>query len=124
MVTEGLLRLIHSSLHPQNGHLLLQSNCEDVAVWMKNMACQTVGFAAVEEDVDSAVLSSGSPAVEPRLPQRTTDYVESGGERATGPGWLQGPVLHREARTETEVACTLNGTPIYRCLLQVGNVNS
>jgi hypothetical protein len=54
-----------------------------------------------------------------RIPQRTVDYVAMGGERAKGRGWFQREILHSEGATETEVACTINGTPVHRCLLKV-----
>ncbi|KAL9183528.1 hypothetical protein ACHAXT_004384 [Thalassiosira profunda] len=38
MVTENLLSLAHDILAKDNGQLLIQSNCEDVAVHMKNTA--------------------------------------------------------------------------------------
>jgi SAM-dependent methyltransferase len=43
MVTEELLHLIHRVLTP-GGKLLLQSNCEDVALWMKYLAVSRCQF--------------------------------------------------------------------------------
>lgn len=129
MVTEKLLELIHSNLHPKRGKLLLQSNCEDVAVWMRNLACQKAGFAAINDididDNDIDVVSSYTDkesdfvSSQQRIPQRTVDYVAMGGERAEGGGWFQREILHSEGATETEVACAINGTPVHRCLLKV-----
>jgi SAM-dependent methyltransferase len=118
MVTEKLLRLIHESLLKTNGRLLIQSNCEDVAVGIRNLACKEVGFLfeSMSTNVESSPFTSVS--VTPRIPQRTADWIAMGGERANGPGWFGNPLLHREGATETEVACALNGTPVHRCLLR------
>ena len=116
MVTENLLTIIRSALHPSKGKLLLQSNCEDVAVWMRNLASKTVGFEIVDDD--SPVVDS-NPSTPQRLPQRTAQWIEMGGERAEGEGWYQQEVLHRKGATETEVSCAINGTPVHRCILKV-----
>ena len=120
MVTENLLDTIRSSLHPTKGKLLLQSNCEDVAVWMRNLACKQVGFAIVEDD-NKENDSDGSVSTAQRLPQRTAEWINMGGERAEGKGWYQREILHRKGATETEVSCAINGTPVHRCILQVGD---
>lgn len=131
MVTPKLLDSIRSALQSSTcndvdqfeiGKLLFQSNCEDVAVTLRKEACDNLGFEFVEipelvplpnseEKRDSSTLPS-------RLPKRTEDWVAIGGERAVGLGWAKGPVLHMQGRTETEVACILNGTPVHRCLLR------
>jgi hypothetical protein len=115
MVTENLLEIIRSSLHPTKGKLLLQSNCEDVAVWMRNLACRKVGFIAVDDD---APARSSAP-IHQRIPQRTLDWIALDGERTEGRGWFQREILHRKGATETEVSCAINGTPVHRCLLKV-----
>ncbi|VEU43602.1 unnamed protein product [Pseudo-nitzschia multistriata] len=117
MVTEKLLETIHSSLHPTRGRLLLQSNCEDVAVWMRNLACRTVGFESIDDDNKDDDRSDGL-SKQQRTPQRTLDWMAMGGERAEGRGWFQRNILHRKGATETEATCAINGTPIHRCLLK------
>mmetsp|Transcript_10203 Transcript_10203/g.11715 ORF Transcript_10203/g.11715 Transcript_10203/m.11715 type:complete len:674 (+) Transcript_10203:169-2190(+) len=129
MVTQELLELIHCNLHPKRGKLLLQSNCEDVAVWMRNLACQSVGFSALNDIVNDDNDNDIPPpyvdkeidivSSQERIPQRTLNYVAMGGERASGRGWFQRGILHSEGATETEVACAINGTPLHRCLLKV-----
>ena len=121
MVTKKLMELIHSSLHSTTGRLLIQSNCEDVAVYMRNLACHEVGFSYVQEDTESSPLPMVKTEQPLRIPQRTQDWVEMGGERASGPGWFDRPILHQQGCTETEVACRLNGTPIHRCILVQSN---
>ena len=136
MVSKNLLRSIQKVLsisssssssttkqqqQPFAGKLLIQSNCEDVAIWMRNMACNncdfdyvTVPVGIIDEKQKTMMMTSRKI----RQPQRTIDWIAMGGERASGPGWLQYPILPRSASTETEVACTLNGTPVHRCILK------
>jgi hypothetical protein len=121
MVTEKLLQLVHQSLSETNGRLLIQSNCEDVAVYMRDVASTSVGFAV--ENIDRDILQSQSetfPSLNTaqRIPQRTADWIAMGGERAEGSGWSKVPILHRDGATETEVSCVLNGTPVHRCVLR------
>jgi hypothetical protein len=125
MVSENLLRSIQNVLSPDQGKLLLQSNCEDVAVWMRNLvACTSCNFDFVFLPDDCATLVHTESKVSTRQPQRTLDWITMGGERASGPAWLPSPVLHREAATETEVACALNGTPVHRCFLKPSSMHS
>jgi hypothetical protein len=120
MVSENLLEIIRSSLHPTEGKLLLQSNCEDVAVWMRKLACKKDGFKAIDEGYDDTP-SGSSASIPERIPQRTLDWIAMDGERAEGQGWFQKKILHRNGATETEVSCEINGTPIHRCVLRVGD---
>ncbi len=112
MVSLELLQLCRAILVP-DGTLWLQSNCEDVAVWMFHTACEQAGFTPV---VDVAV-ESPTPPPPSELTQRTRQWIAMGGERAQGPGWINRPLLPRTAMTETEVACLIQGTPIHRCIL-------
>ena len=126
MVTKNLLETIRSSLHPTKGKLLLQSNCEDVAVWMRNLACKKAGFVILDDEDnnkngDDAPPPSSHALTPQRIPQRTTDWINMGGERAEGRGWYQREVLHRKGATETEVACAINVTPVHRCILKVSD---
>tara|TARA_B110001450_G_C17608001_1_gene475986 strand:- start:83 stop:592 length:510 start_codon:yes stop_codon:yes gene_type:complete len=125
MVTGKLFESIHSNLHPTRGRMLLQSNCEDVAVFMRNLAVQTK-FDVINDaknDVSSRPRKNNESNIvqlsqQQRIPQRTANYVAIGGERARGQGWLQNRILPDESVTETEIACVINGTPIHRCLLK------
>lgn len=124
MVTEELLKLVYQSLSGANGRLLLQSNCEDVAVYMRDIASNHVGFCVESTDQDVLLSQSKSfPSMSKpqRVPQRTADWIAMGGERAEGHGWSKAPILHRDGATETEIACALNGTPVHRCVLQSFN---
>lgn len=122
MVTGRLLELIHKALRrDDSGRLLIQSNCEDVAVMMRTMACDQAGFHCVEADADGKLATQPEcSTTRERIPKRTLDWISMGGERAEGEGWsTTRPILPRLGRTETEVACMVNGTPVHRCLLRV-----
>jgi hypothetical protein len=119
MVSPNLLELIQQVLSkpcPDRNHapgkLVLQSNCEDVALWMMDTATRKCGFRALtmEHPVEKALDSVDAP-------QRTLTWIEMGGARAVGRTWSAVPILPRIGSTETEVACRLNRTPIHRCLL-------
>ena len=96
----------------------MQSNCEDVAVWMRNLACQKVGYTAVHDDNEHESPRSSFSKPQ-RIPQRTLDWIAMDGERALGHGWFQREILHRKGATETEVSCAINSTPVHRCLLKL-----
>lgn len=116
MVTEALLRRVKTVLcktdSDASGELLLQSNCEDVAIHMKNVACTSVGFRMLDS---GPILES----FKGRVPQRTQNWISMNGERALGLGWRQEPVLPTKGQTETEIACRLNQIPVHRCILKV-----
>jgi len=109
MVTEKLLRLIQEVLsREENGMLLVQSNCEDVAVRMKNIAETRAGFESVEFKNSVTSLEA--------VTQRAQRWVENGGDRAIGKSFSSLPLLPMSGRTETEVACLLDDKPVHRCL--------
>lgn len=114
MVNKSLLKVVHRALSRANGKLLVQSNCEDVAVWIKRTAEETGGFQAM----DCSSFEDEGSRKQSHLTKRTLDWIEMGGERAEGEGWSKGPILPRIGRTETEVACSMNGVPVHRCLLK------
>ena len=116
MVSTELLLLIRKMLAKTQGKLLLQSNCEDVAVWMRSKALSMEGGYSLLTKPELQP-DPKAPPVAPRIPQRTADWIAMGGERADGPGWYNNPLLPRQGATETEVACILNGTPVHRCVL-------
>jgi len=120
MVSPCLLNQIHQILSSKSSHgrLLLQSNCEDVAVWMLQTA-EDVGFESIQLNMFRTNSDMEELDQKMDLPQRTRNWIEQfSGERAVGRSWSALPLLPRRASTETEVACRLNGTPIHRCLVQ------
>lgn len=97
-----------------SGSLLIQSNCEDVAVHMMNIGKQ-VGFNPLV--FDQCVTKDKLNQLGKNVPKRARDWQENGGERAIGPNWSLKPILPGYGRTETEVACMLDGKPVHRCIM-------
>ena len=111
MVNEALLRTAARLLQPSQGKLLLHSNCEDVAVAMRDLAIK-IGMNYVQ--VPDSVTESDHSG----MTLRTQVWIEKGGKRAVGSGWSRVPLLPRRGISETEAARELNGSPIHRCLLE------
>jgi len=114
MVTKRLLDLARLTFNGGSGKLLLQSNCEDVAVLMKNLAIRESGFQTI--DVQHSVKMINEEKA--RLTERTKKWIEMGGERAEGVCWSSKSLLPSKGSTETETACHLNRTPVHRCILK------
>ena len=114
MVTKHLLDLVNRASNDSDGKLLIQSNCEDVAVLMKNIAIEQSGFQTL--DVPKCVVKFDDKIA---VPKRTKKWIGLGGERAEGSCWSSIPLLPKKSATETEIACSLNGIPIHRCILEV-----
>jgi len=89
--------------------LMIQSNCEDVAIALKRMA-EDSGMCAIPALVRRSLETSTL------LSQRSKRWREMGGEAATGPDWHLESILPPKCASETEVACRIKGTPVYRCL--------
>ena len=121
MVSENLLKACMRILKRSKGFLLLQSNCEDVAVTIRAMAESAARFDSVA--VPLCVTDTSKSASSLRIPQRTLDWIQLRGKRAVGDGWSVTPLIPSRGATETEVSCRLNKTPIHRCLLQPGNTS-
>jgi SAM-dependent methyltransferase len=114
MASEGVMRQTAKLLKKSGGgRLLLQSNCEDVAVTMRNVA-SNAGMKCI--DATHPVTSLDDCG---RLPQRTEEWIRLGGERAIGQEWSSVSPLPTRCATETEVACELQNTPIHRCLMEM-----
>lgn len=114
MVTRKLLEMIRDALDKENGRLLLQSNVEDVAVFMKLLAVEC-GFEALpaRKFIDTLIDHGNS------LPQRTLKWVSSGGERAIGKIWSSESFLpSSRCATETEVSCLINRIPVHRVVFK------
>ena len=117
MVSKAVLGSAASLLERSNGYLLLQSNCEDVAVTMRQTAQDSFGFECVN-GASLSVKSLGDSRSSSRTPQRTLEWIKQEGKRAIGYGWSLKPMIPARGATETEISCRLSGTPIHRCLLQ------
>ena len=114
MVTNKLLSEIQATLSKSSGKLLIQSNCEDVAVHMMNIGKQ-VGFKPLASN--PCVTEDNLGQLGKNIPKRARDWHEIGGERAIGSDWSLVPILPAYGRTETEVACMLDGKPVHRCIM-------
>ena len=110
MVSKNLLCQIHNMLSKHNGQILIQSNCEDVAVHMRNSAIK-VGFQPTSASKNPVTALNA-------VTQRAQMWVETGGERAIGQDWSAQQLLPSNGKTETEVACLLDNKPVHRCLLK------
>ena len=120
MISQGILDKIAAILAKQKGsspraRLLVQSNCEDVAVKIRSLAqlsglrCIPAAKARMRDEIDDHSI----------LPQRTQKWIDQGGERAIGPEWWAESLLPPKCATETEVACDLKQTSVHRCLLEL-----
>lgn len=116
MVSIKLLRQVASLLKVSGGRILLQSNCEDVALHMANTAKNAAGMVEV-------ISSDPRMQMPAQTTQRTDTWLATQRdppERASGSFWSNSPILPRTCQTETEIACGLNGTPVHRCILTGG----
>jgi SAM-dependent methyltransferase len=118
MVTADLLRLAARLLKDTGGYLLLQSNCEDVAVKMRCIAVEEAGFECMDLKPTVTKLP-GLDDPEQLLPLRSREWIQMGGECPVGSGWIAKHVLPSLGHTEIEVNCMVQGTPVHRCLLHM-----
>lgn len=113
MVNRDLIIQVHRILSKsKTGILIVQSNCEDVAVFISKLAEEN-GFEAI---------SAANPLTEADLTKptkRTLRWIEMGGERAVGDKWSASPLLPPRCRTETEVSCELTEKPLHRFSMRI-----
>ena len=124
------------------GRLYLQSNVEDVAVWMRQEVEAHTGMRAPTAEVQAGLglLRGAGDAGELVAWAGGVDGTDGVGEgvltvrqqrwlasfahghssppRARGAGWLAANPLPACAHTETEVACALEGKSVYRVLFE------
>jgi len=115
MVSSELLECLHRVLNKGRGQLLLQSNCEDVAVFMKNASIEA-GFMPIAATHPVTELEA--------VTQRAQRWAASGGERAVGNVFSAVPLLPLVSRTETEVACTIDKKPCHRVLMSAIEISN
>jgi hypothetical protein len=112
MVSPSTMTKISRLIQLLCGYLLIQSNCEDVAVVLRRWA----------EDANLKPLRMSNPAslidTSRRTSQRSEHWISVGGERPVGTSWSATPLLPERCRTETEVACQLQAnSSVHRCIL-------
>jgi len=113
MVTKTLMMLAHDILEKSKGSLLLQSNCEDVAVHIRDLATEEAGFQVV--NVPNCV--NLDDKFKGRKPKRMEKWIDSGGKRAEGLGWSRLPLIPLCGATEAEISCIFNQIPVHTCIL-------
>jgi SAM-dependent methyltransferase len=117
MVSNSVMSKVAALLRKSKGYLMIQTNCEDVALALRDRALEH-SLSVVPAD-SPVTLASQTLQPNTPLPERTIEWVRSGGDRAIGSDWWSGPIMPPRCASETEVACLLQGTPVHRCLLTV-----
>ncbi len=124
MVTEALLCMIANILILNGGcgKLLIQTKCEDVALFMKNLAICTGKFQLIPctdyvSNIDQDAYFGRKNNCPKRLEQWLASYPIT--ERAEGIYWSKSSLIPSFARTETEIACNDDDTFIHRCLMKI-----
>jgi len=114
MVTKELMSRVQCLLSKsESATLLLQSNCEDVAVTLRNLGREH-GLAPIESVHPIISESDQAPPS-----KRTIRWMElGGGPRAIGSEWSSEPLLPLGCRTETEMAYILDNKPVHRCWMR------
>jgi SAM-dependent methyltransferase len=114
MASQSIIKQIAQlMLRKGNGRLVVQSNCEDVALAIRDLAvvegCHAI---AVDEPVQSPSKNEA---------ERTTRWLalNSDAARAVGKEWSSISLLPLRCATETYVSCQLLGIPIHRCVLEI-----
>jgi SAM-dependent methyltransferase len=113
MISKPLMSMIASLLKRSNGKLVIQSNCEDLALYLRDLA-MSFGLSCVSANRPLLQLRDSGY----RLTKRTEEWIHSGGSRAIGNEWSAESLLPERCATETEVACRIQQTPVHRILLQ------
>lgn len=120
MASPTVMAQIANILHQKGkGRLLIQSNCEDVAIRLRNLAIQQK-----LEVVPADPFVQQKDAATRRTTQRTEKWIQFQKklgvecERAVGFGWWSRRILPPGCATETEVACEFERIPVHRCILK------
>lgn len=93
--------------------MLFKTNCEDVALTVRNLA-NANGLRCIQTDTGRTVKQLD----EMRPSQRTQKWIEMGGDRAVGNDWWHSSLLPHNCDTETEIACNLQTTAVHQCLFE------
>lgn len=109
------------------GALYMQSNVEDVALWMRRLVEANTGLEAPRE-VSKAHLDRlgvgqqdqwASISPNEALSERQKRYFAYGGQmRAAGEGWLKQSPMHPCSHTETEILCNIEEKPVHRIIFK------
>ncbi|GAX19968.1 hypothetical protein FisN_1Lh558 [Fistulifera solaris] len=102
-----------SSVGNLKARLLFKTNCEDVALTVRNLA-NAKGLRCIQTDRCRTIQQLDGM----RPSQRTQKWIEMGGDRAAGKDWWHSSLLPVNCDTETEVACNLQNTAVHQCLFE------
>lgn len=124
MINEELLQLIADvlELNGGKGKLLFQTKCEDIAIYVKNLALDTGRYMMIRcsnsiQSIEKDVYSEGNY----KRPLRVDEWLSSNlnAERAEGSIWSAAPLCPSFCRSETEIACEVDNTFVHRCIMEV-----
>ena len=136
-LVEELVSLLVMKTTPPCSGVMLQSNVEDVALFMEKIfrdsphfnttaglrdlrfpveaeRCWNVIWRSSETSGDSDAPMEWFALTRPVDCLRQQRWVELGGRRVSGPPWLPRNPLRSSVRTETEAAYELEGRPVFR----------
>jgi hypothetical protein len=102
-----------SSVGNLKARLLFKTNCEDVALTVRNLA-NAKGLRCIQTEAGRTIQQLDGM----RSSQRTQKWIEMGGDRAAGKDWWHSSLLPVNCDTETEVACNLQNTAVHQCLFE------
>lgn len=116
MITPELVQAISKMLEKDNGQLLVQTKCEDVAVYTKNLIVEENGLECLPA---SWPVRNIDDIYNRTRPKRVDDWLQYSpdAERAEGEVWSSRPILPSLGRTETEVQCDFERSHIHRCII-------
>ena len=112
-----LLKLSHKQ-QGRGTYLMVQSNCEDVAIYIHN-TLNSMGLHSVKSTTPRTLKMLTDAESSGRISERTKSWLKESEtlvHRAAGEDWSSQPIL--PFATETEAACEWQGTAIHRCLFQ------
>jgi SAM-dependent methyltransferase len=116
MISRDVVQVISKLLKKNNGTLLLQTKCEDVAVYTKNLFLEGGDLECLP--CSSTVWNIDNIYERNQLsrPQRVNKWLRQcpEAERAEGEIWSSRPLLPLIGRTETEVNCDFENTHVHR----------
>ena len=98
--------------------IVVSSNVEDVAVTIRESFLKLGGVEPILQR-ENPILQREAPTEEEEVPRRTQRWIDQGGSRARGEGWLATSIIPKPAVSETEAYYAANKKPIHRCAFTV-----
>lgn len=123
MISDEMVEIITLLLKKSGGLLLLQSKCEDVAIYTKRLFTESgemecLPCTSAVKDIEQVYSSN-------KRPKRTDQWLQlfPDSERAQGKHWSSRSLLPDLGRTETEVQCENEKIVVHRCILKYKRKN-